>query len=55
MLPYSQEFRAKVLSMCDAGEGARAVALHFMVSESASHQTATSRHRANSVEDGRSS
>jgi len=31
---YSKEFRRDVLSACDAGEGTRAVALRFNVSES---------------------
>jgi transposase len=31
---YSKEFRRDVLSACDAGEGTRAVALRFGVSES---------------------
>lgn len=31
---YSKEFRREVLAACDAGEGTRAVALRFNVSES---------------------
>lgn len=34
MEAYSKEFRREVLSACDAGEGTRAVALRFRVSES---------------------
>lgn len=34
MQPYSQEFRAQVLVACDAGEGTRAVAVRFQVSDS---------------------
>jgi transposase len=34
MKAYSPEFRRDVLSACDAGEGTRAVALRFRVSES---------------------
>ena len=34
MQPYSKEFRRDVLAACDAGEGTRAVALRFNVSES---------------------
>src|SRR4029079_16702658 len=34
MEAYSKEFRRDVLSACDAGEGTRAVALRFDVSES---------------------
>lgn len=34
MDPYSKEFRARVLSLCDSGVGTKAVALHFKVSES---------------------
>ncbi len=34
MKPYSREFLANVFAMCDAGEGTKAVALHFKVSES---------------------
>lgn len=34
MEPYSREFRAEVLAHCDSGEGTKAVALHFKVSES---------------------
>jgi len=34
MKPYSEKFRAKVLSMCDSDVGTKAVALHFNVSES---------------------
>lgn len=33
MEPYSAEFRGEVLAACDAGEGTRAVALRFKVSE----------------------
>jgi transposase len=33
-VPYSKEFRREVLAACDAGEGTRAVALRFNVSES---------------------
>lgn len=31
---YSKEFRAQVLAVCDAGDGTKAVALRFKVSES---------------------
>lgn len=34
MPPYSTEFRREVLAACDAGEGTRAVATRFKVSES---------------------
>lgn len=34
MEAYSKEFRRDVLAACDAGEGTRAVALRFKVSES---------------------
>jgi transposase len=34
MKSYSPEFRRDVLSACDSGEGTRAVALRFRVSES---------------------
>ena len=34
MKPYSREFRAEVLAHCDSGEGTKAVALRFDVSES---------------------
>ena len=34
MKAYSPEFRRDVLAACDAGEGTRAVALRFRVSES---------------------
>ena len=34
MEPYTAEFRAEVLAACDAGEGTKAVVLHFDVSES---------------------
>ena len=34
MRPYSKEFRRDVLAACDDGEGTRAVALRFQVSES---------------------
>ncbi len=34
MKAYSREFRRDVLAACDAGEGTRAVALKFLVSES---------------------
>jgi transposase len=34
MVPYSKEFRRKVLAACDAGAGTRAAALRFDVSES---------------------
>ena len=34
MVPYSKEFRRQVLGACDGGEGTRAVALQFAVSES---------------------
>jgi transposase len=34
MKAYSPEFRRDVLSACDAGEGTRAVAVRFRVSES---------------------
>lgn len=34
MEAYSKEFRREVLAACDAGEGTRAVALRFKVSES---------------------
>lgn len=34
MEAYSKEFRREVLAACDAGEGTRAVALRFNVSES---------------------
>jgi transposase len=34
MRAYSEEFRGEVLAACDAGEGTRAVALRFNVSES---------------------
>lgn len=33
-MPYSKEFRREVLAACDAGEGTRAVAVRFRVSES---------------------
>lgn len=34
MFAYAKEFRRDVLAACDAGEGTRAVALRFAVSES---------------------
>ena len=34
MEAYSKEFRRDVLAACDAGEGTRAIALRFGVSES---------------------
>jgi transposase len=34
MKPYSKEMRGDILAACDAGEGTRAVALRFRVSES---------------------
>lgn len=34
MAPYSREFRRDVLAACDTGEGTRAVAVRFNVSES---------------------
>jgi transposase len=34
MKPYSPEFRRDILSACDSGDGTRAVALRFGVSES---------------------
>jgi transposase len=34
MRPYSKEFRQEVIAACGAGEGTRAVALRFDVSES---------------------
>ena len=34
MNPYDEEFRSEVLAACDSGEGTKAVALSFSVSES---------------------